>query len=345
MARLTPELALAVQEACAEARRCRHREVDAAHVIRALLRLPVVLGTLSVRGVSVALVNEELEARLAGLPAVTSYRDGAEVALSAPVEAAMRGSMVLRWIRPLSALAMFDALTGAEKMREVVARSRFDQAPVDGIARAALAAAQARGHRNVLVEHALYALLDAPAVANAIRHLGRDVGEVRKRLDERLQLVVSKRLAERNSLVAFTSLRANLTGARALAPDGIAVNLIREHLGATLAALGLPAFDLLYAVVHGRPLDDALVDASRVEVWLHDDDHTTMEAVVQVLEEAFGAKHAEAEASMRRIHLEGRAAIGCFAREDARARLAVARAFCRDRMMPLRIDTLPAAED
>jgi ATP-dependent Clp protease adapter protein ClpS len=346
MARLSPDLALALEEARAEARSCRHREVDAAHLARALLRSPVVVATLSARTVSVALVNEGLEARLAELPAVTSYRDGAEAELSAPVHAALRGSTLLRWIRPLTAIAAFDNLAGAGPIRDVVARSGFDPAPVDGLVRAAAGAAAALGHRNVLVEHALLALLDRTAMTDAIRLLGRDVDEVRRRLAERIHWrFVSKRLAGRRALLTFASLRANAVGARALRPDdGIEVNLIRDHLGPTLESLGLQAFDLLYAFVHGRAPDLDVVDAPRVEVWLHNDDHTTMEAVVDVLITAFGAEDADAEAWMRRIHLEGRAAVGRFAREDARARLAIARALCRDRMMPLRIETVPVAQ-
>lgn len=71
-------------------------------------------------------------------------------------------------------------------------------------------------------------------------------------------------------------------------------------------------------------------------VILHNDDYTTMEFVVQILEQVFLKQPAEAFRIMMQVHVEGRGLCGVYPYEVAETKVAVVHAAAREHGFPLR---------
>jgi len=72
------------------------------------------------------------------------------------------------------------------------------------------------------------------------------------------------------------------------------------------------------------------------KVLLHNDDYTTMEFVVQVLESVFHRNHTEATQIMLHIHKRGLGVAGVYTHEVAETRVAIVDAMARQHEHPLR---------
>jgi ATP-dependent Clp protease adaptor protein ClpS len=73
----------------------------------------------------------------------------------------------------------------------------------------------------------------------------------------------------------------------------------------------------------------------RYQVTLLNDDYTTMEFVVQVLESVFNKTPAEAYGIMMRVHTEGRGRCGAYTHEIAETKVATTRALAAREGFPL----------
>ncbi len=73
----------------------------------------------------------------------------------------------------------------------------------------------------------------------------------------------------------------------------------------------------------------------RYQVTLLNDDYTTMEFVVQVLESIFDKSPAEAYGIMMRVHTEGRGRCGAYTHEIAETKVATTRALAAREGFPL----------
>ena len=77
-------------------------------------------------------------------------------------------------------------------------------------------------------------------------------------------------------------------------------------------------------------------EPTRYEVLLINDDYTTMEFVVHVLEMIFGKSPAEAYRVMMQVHLHGRGVAGVYPWEVAETKVAAVASSAREAGFPLR---------
>lgn len=78
------------------------------------------------------------------------------------------------------------------------------------------------------------------------------------------------------------------------------------------------------------------------KVIFHNDDHTTMEFVTEVLRLVFDKHADEAVTLMLRVHREGRAVVGVYGYDTAMTKASIATAMARNAGFPLRITCEPA---
>ena len=71
------------------------------------------------------------------------------------------------------------------------------------------------------------------------------------------------------------------------------------------------------------------------KVLLHNDDYTTMEFVVQVLESVFNKAPAEAHRIMMQVHTQGRGVCGGYTYEVAETKIAMTQELARREGFPL----------
>ena len=83
------------------------------------------------------------------------------------------------------------------------------------------------------------------------------------------------------------------------------------------------------------------VPPRRYEVLLHNDDYSTMDFVVHVLESVFRKNRTEAIRVMLAVHNEGIGVAGIYTREVAETKLARATAMAREHGMPLQMSMQP----
>ncbi len=79
-----------------------------------------------------------------------------------------------------------------------------------------------------------------------------------------------------------------------------------------------------------------LVEPSLYKVVLHNDDYTTMDFVVFVLESVFRKSSEEAKAIMLNVHLLGKGVCGCYPLEIAETKVATVDLLARNEGFPLK---------
>lgn len=72
------------------------------------------------------------------------------------------------------------------------------------------------------------------------------------------------------------------------------------------------------------------------KVILHNDDYTTMDFVVMILEDIFGKNSAEATQIMLNIHHQGRGVAGVFTKEVGETKVLLVHQLARENQFPLK---------
>jgi len=196
--------------------------------------------------------------------------------------------------------------------------------------------------------HVLYGLLQDETTTQAIATAGGDPDALEDRV-----------------LAALNSPASRLTGATDAVADGQgligrAASMARHgdrlasctdlwaYLGDSLAArliddAKLDRAAVLFALFHGGREPEVTVHGARdVLVVLRNDHYTTQEFVCQMLRDVFALPDVQATAIMLATHTEGRAVIGRFPVETARAKIGEVRALSHAQHFPLWIGVEPA---
>ena len=79
-----------------------------------------------------------------------------------------------------------------------------------------------------------------------------------------------------------------------------------------------------------------LAEPRQFRVLLHNDDYTTMDFVVEVLESVFNKNAPEATSIMLNVHKQGIGVCGIFTAEVAETKVAIVHHLARQRSFPLR---------
>jgi ATP-dependent Clp protease adapter protein ClpS len=201
----------------------------------------------------------------------------------------------------------------------------------DAALQKALAAASAdaaqRRHRFVTLEHWFRAALDEPDAIDLIVRCGGDVDDMRRELDEYLELLeeVQPRAPlihpRALAVVQHVAIRVLAAGRREVTLRDLLVALREvtdDYPAMLMRAAGIDRIDLLRVISHGtRSVRAAVVDGELLRVRVHNDDYTPMEFVVNVLRSVFRLPEAEAHTRMMEIHVQGSIALKVMSREQA----------------------------
>ncbi len=94
-------------------------------------------------------------------------------------------------------------------------------------------------------------------------------------------------------------------------------------------------------VVHEPEEATSVRPPRRFAVLLHNDDYTTMEFVMEVLMRFFGKTETEAHALMLRVHTQGKAVAGLYAKDVAETKVRQVTDHARAHEAPLRVTAQP----
>jgi ATP-dependent Clp protease adaptor protein ClpS len=82
--------------------------------------------------------------------------------------------------------------------------------------------------------------------------------------------------------------------------------------------------------------ENDLQEPPRYKVILHNDDYTSMDFVVMVLERVFNKTREDATKVMLNVHLEGRGSAGVYTREVGETKVAIVHQMARKSQYPLK---------
>lgn len=93
--------------------------------------------------------------------------------------------------------------------------------------------------------------------------------------------------------------------------------------------------------VKSREITD-IREPEKYNVLIHNDDFTTMDLVVYILEHVFFKSKSEALALMLKVHHSEKAVVGTYTYDIARSKADKATAIARENGAPLRLSVVPA---
>ena len=226
------------------------------------------------------------------------------------------------------------------------------EAPLAELLRQSYIEAVRRRHLRFTLEHVLYLLVKSPAGA-ILDELSADRPHLERELAEYLELIEERppktNLAPKPDLSCDRALRlacihVMASGGEVVLIGDLLAALLRDdeaYASLILRAEGLSRVDVLRKMSHGRqkppgiPTAEELPANLPVRVLLHNDPYTTMEFVIEVLEDIFQLPNHQATRLMLQVHQEGRAEIGIFAGSVAREKVQEVRDQAEEHGFPL----------
>jgi ATP-dependent Clp protease adapter protein ClpS len=185
--------------------------------------------------------------------------------------------------------------------------------------------------------HVLYALVQAESVGDAIRAIGGDVAALEAAIDAELDrpgAMINTDPREANQLLG-TALGLARAHQREMTLADTLNQLAHHPVGKLLDAAPISANALLFQLVHGDVPPVTLYGETYVHVIVRNDDYTPQDSVVAIMHDVFELGADRAQTAMREAHEHGRAIVGRFAAEIAKAKIETARRRARDNGSPL----------
>lgn len=184
--------------------------------------------------------------------------------------------------------------------------------------------------------HVLYAITEDERVAETIEKLGGD----RAGLDAALQTAMDKvehELDPREGtklLGSALGIAHNDAHRQMTVVDALAM-LLRTPVAKHLERPPITGLALLFALVHGEVPPASIPRETHVHVVLRNDDYSSINLVVKVLESVFHLDRDKARELTMQVHESGRAVVARLAVEDAREKIERARELARLESAPL----------
>lgn len=191
-----------------------------------------------------------------------------------------------------------------------------------------------RGHAEMWALHLLYGLLQDESFTGALKTQGGDPDAV--------ETNVLAELDERKTDDAGAAQLVDVINRSYFIAQGAdrkvsVVDLAGRVLATDAAALlGVDAYELYFRIVHDMavpPLE--LPGRTDVAIVLRNDNHTTMEFVMAILQNVFDLSPADAEARTMETHHHGRSIIGRFKSPVATEKVTKVRTHAREHRFPL----------
>lgn len=350
--RLDRDLARALDEALAAARRARHAAVTREHVLEALLGFRVLWRDVLPLRASQRELASLIEIRLAELPTTAPYRDAiASVPFSEELQADLNAAQrAFFFPRKIGVEELLDVLLDAPEIARLVADARLDLDVLDNSISEARRIAFEHRHAALSPEHLFRVFADERWFARALLEAGGEAEAFRLRLDERLAALgaVPQRDHEilptraLGGLIQRAGAHGRMLGRPTTSEIFVAIALLDAEPSHIIEDTGVDRMTFLSSIVHGFvPSLDTNGAAGLAEVVFHNDDFTTQELVIATLEEQFGLADVLAVDVMLRIHQNGEAVVGVYHEADARERARDATERARSAAFPLRIEVRP----
>lgn len=335
----------ALGRAQAIAREHGHTRASFVHLALALLEEDVVRAHLASIGYSLRRLEGHFREELANEAPASAYRDTPDVGVDPALEALLAPTSTMLGFskRPATNAIVFERLLEHWKERT---QFRFEEGALRRFTEATKEVARRLGHGTQVIEHVFIALAKRTAddgrFARALETLGHTPDDVARALTRRFS---DPRARSTVGISGFPALRvrlsilANASRREDLAIAPLVVDFLRHpHARAALEAVGVSPSALLFTYVHGSSRAEPVAVKGPVEVVLHNDDFSTMEVVMKVLQEHFDRSQEEATTITMQVHAYGSTTFSVADGAGADAAVRAARAECDALGMPLRME-------
>ena len=202
-----------------------------------------------------------------------------------------------------------------------------------------VAAHEARAREQPLTSlHVLYGLLQDETIATAVRETGGDPSALEDRVHAALDEKTERDPDDGARVYGYAAHHAHESERSATPRD-----LWAYLRGSDAARIVEPSAiaKVLFELCHGSEPAARAEGIADVHVVLRNDDYTTQQFVTHVLEDVFALSAEDAATRMMETHTQGRAVIGRFRPDEARAKIEEVRSRARDSGFPLWIGYEP----